>query len=518
MSTSGWSSLEPTSPLEGSPVLAARIKNLRAAGAIAVVVLGLLLFWPTTASLIEQWRDNVRRTYTHGFLIVAITLWLLWRNRAAWSVVDIRPSVPAFFAVIVASLAWSITYGAGLRIVHQALLPLMIFGAFTACYGSAAARRNVVPFAFIYFAVPVWDALNPLLQSASTVAVRILLRTVGIPAYFSGNTFTLPAGSLEIAGGCSGLHFFIVATAIGVLYGELHRDSMRTRIKLVAFAAILAMSTNWLRIFIIAVAAHLTDMQHPLVSEEHYTFGWYMFAGTMVAFFVIVRRWPIQREQGTATVDTQSPASGAISWRGMALMLASLLVAPVWQRMHDNVVPAADLPQMLPAEMPEWTAETARSDDWSPVFAGADLTQRAAFSKSARTVESFAALYADQHQGKELIRYDNSVNGEALKVRRQASSADAGPWLEMEAVDRRGETWLLWYAYRLDEQWYDRSLLLQIHYGIRALTGAPLSAVLALRAACAGEDCSTARATLREFAGDAWPQSLSARHSPNGAQ
>ena len=51
---------------------------------------------------------------------------------------------------------------------------------------------------------------------AQAGAVRVLLRTVGIPAYFDGLQFQIPAGSFEIAGGCSGLHFLIVALAIAL--------------------------------------------------------------------------------------------------------------------------------------------------------------------------------------------------------------------------------------------------------------------------------------------------------------
>lgn len=497
------SSTDMTTLAQG-PSAPARTQNLRAIVAMAVVVLGFLLFWPTTASLIEQWEDTARRTYTHGFLIVAIALWLLWRDRASWSQVKIRPSVPACVAGVAASIAWLIAYRAGVRIAHQALLPAMIFGAFTACFGFAVARRNMLPLAFLYFAVPLWDALNPLLQSASTFAVRMLLRTVGIPAYFSGNTFTLPAGSLEIAGGCSGLHFFIVGVAIAVLYGELNRDSLRTRVKLVVLAAVLAMLTNWVRIFIIAVAAHLSDMQHYLVSEEHYTFGWIMFVGTMVLFFLIVRRWPVEAGPLPPAADTRT--DGVIPWQGAALASVSLLLAPLWLVADDNSVPSETLPQILPLEVSGWSAQIATREAWQPVFVGADVTQRATFAKAATCVESFAALYADQHQGKELIGYGNSVAGEALRVRRRASAA---PWLEMEVVDSRGDSFLLWYAYRLDQRWYDRTLPFQLQYGARSLTSAPLSAVVAFRTRCRGEDCSAARSTLREFANDAWSQPTS---------
>jgi exosortase A len=498
VNTPGWSSTDVTTLANGAGA-AARSQKFRAIVAMSLVVLGLLLFWPTTASLIEQWQDTVRRTYTHGYLIVAITLWILWLNRTSWSRLEIRPSPLAALAVVVAGVVWLIAYRAGLRIAHQALLPAMIFGAFTACYGFSAARRNLLPFGFLYFAVPLWDALNPLLQSASTFAVRILLRTVGIPAYFSGNTFTLPAGSLEIAGGCSGLHFFIVGVAIAVLYGELNRDSLRTRVRLVVLAAVLAMLTNWLRIFIIAVAAHLTDMQHYLVSEEHYTFGWIMFAGTMVVFFLIVRRWPLPVEQSDAAAETL-PGAGSISWRGAALALGSLLAAPIWLMADDNTVALENPPQLLPPLVNEWSTQAVAGDDWQPVFSGADVIQRAAYSKSATTIEGFAALYASQYQGKELIGFSNSVSGESMTVRRRASGAGLAAWMEMEATDARGEHWLLWYAYRLDQQWHDRTLPMQLQYGIRSLTSAPLSAVVALRTLCAEDDCSAARTTMREFA------------------
>lgn len=494
MEAPGLSSL---TTVAGRPSVA-RIQNLRALGAIALVVLGFVLFWPTTVSLVEQWEDTVRRTYTHGYLIVALALWLLWRNRSTWVRVELRPSVLACIAVVAASVVWLIAYRAGVRIAHQALLPAMIFGAFAACYGWMAARRNVLPFAFIYFAVPLWDALNPLLQSASTFAVRVLLRIAGIPAYFSGNTFTLPAGSLEIAGGCSGLHFFVVGVAIAVLYGELNRDSLRTRVKLVLLAALLAMLTNWIRIFIITIAAHLTDMQHYLVSEEHYSFGWVMFAGTMLIFFLIVRRWPLSADP-EVEADAPAPQTGPIVWHGAALALASLIVAPAWLLADDNVVAPEDLPQVMPLRVENWSTESLTRNDWKPVFIGADLIQRAAFFRDSRTVEGFAALYADQHQGKELAGFNNSVLGESMIPRRRATSAGVDRWMEMEAADWRGDRWLLWYAYRLDQQWYDRTLSMQIQYGVRSLAAAPLSAVVAFRTPCAGDDCSAARATLRDF-------------------
>ncbi|MFC4313329.1 exosortase A [Steroidobacter flavus] len=493
MVTPGLSSTDATT-LALDPRAVARNRNLRAVGAMALLVLGFLLFWPTTASLIEQWEDTIRRSYTHGYLIVAMSLWLLWKNRGDWAQVEIQPSVLACVAVIAASVVWLIAYRAGIRIAHQALLPAMIFGAFIAAYGFQAARRNWLPFAFLYFAVPLWDAINPLLQSLSSWAVRMLLRTVGIPVFFAGNTFTLPEGSLEIAGGCSGLHFLIVGIAIAVLYGEINRDSVWTRVKLVALAALLALLTNWIRIFIIAVAGHVTNMQHYFVTKEHYSFGWVMFVGTMVIYFWIVRRWPAAPEQVPEAESV--PKSGPVSWRGASLAAVSLLVAPVWLLADHNTIPTDRLPRLLPTALAGWSAQPSVRDDWQPVFAGADVTQRARYSKDSDTIEGFAALYADQHQGKELVSFTNSVTGESLTTRRRGTGQ--GEWTELEATDSRGDLWMLWYAYRLDDRWYRQTVPMQVQYGVKSLLSAPLSAVVAFRTPCQREDCAAARVVLRD--------------------
>jgi hypothetical protein len=181
------------------------------------------------------------------------------------------------------------------------------------------------------------------------------------------------------------------------------------------------------------------------------------------------------------------------------MALASLLIAPTWLIADENVVAPEAMPEVMPVRVAGWSTESPTRGDWQPVFIGADLIQRAAFAKDSHTVEGFAALYADQHQGKELVGFNNSVLGESLNVQRRAESAGFGPWMATEARDWRGDRWLVWHAYRLDQQWYARTLPMQIQYGVRSLTSAPLSAVVAFRTLCAGEDCSAAREALRQF-------------------
>lgn len=480
----------------------------RAAVAIAIVLVSLLVFWPTTSSLIERWTDNVHRTYTHGYAVLALTLWLLWRGRDRWEYCKLTP-VPAAAVLLVAQgVLWLVVYRAGLQIAHQTLLPVMMLTALFTCFGMRLTRAMSLPVLFLYFAIPLWNLVNPLLQWISVFAVRLLLRIADIPAHFVGNSIHIPAGTFEIAGGCSGLHFFIVACVIAVLQGEVNRDNLRIRCRMVVLAGLLAMFTNWIRVLILVVVGHVTDMQHYLVAEEHYSFGWFMFAGTMTVYFLITRRWPADGAEEDPR-SNEADAS-AISRPAVALALLTLCAVPAWSYLFTPVPGAAALPDPFPADSRAWSRSEVSAPEWTPVFVGADREVSAVFDNEAMRVEGYSALYAQQRQGKELVGHENSAFGPTLMPRRVSETAIA-PWKASRAIDRRGDTWLVLHAYRVDDDWHSRALTLQLSYAVRSLFAAPLAAIVVLRARCDGEDCTEAQAGLQGFAANSWPQGGGAR-------
>jgi exosortase A len=476
----------------GGRAIAIPAQRWTAVAAIALVLLTFALLWPTTSSLMVRWEDTVRRTYTHGYLIVALSLWLLWRDRAMLP--PARTSFVGAGALIAGGVLWLIAWRAGLQIVHQALLPALAFFAVLTCCGWAAMRRMWFAIAYLYFAVPIWDAINPVLQWTSVFAVRQLLRLAGIPAFFADNTFQIPAGSFEIADGCSGLHFFVVAVAIAVLYGAINRDRWGARVNLVLFAAVLAMATNWLRIVIIVLAGHVTDMQHYLVSGEHYSFGWFMFAGAMLLFFLVVRRWPLA-DEAAGQVHQDSQASRVAPIPGFALAVSTMAAAPLWNAVDDNVASSADA-HSLPTSI-AWQTSAVTSS-WSPHYRGADVEQRSEYDSAGAMVEAYTATYLQQLQGKELVGHGNSMLSETMRATTRAKRAADSSWSELRAKGGAGDEWLLRFAYRIDDQWYASALRAQLSYGVRSLFAAPLSSIVVARSRCSA-DCSDAEAALTQF-------------------
>ena len=283
-----------------------------AEGRVLAVLIALLalatmaLLWPTSQSLLEAWRDTDNLTYTHGPLVALVCLWLLWRRAGVLGTQPRRVDWRAGVLTVLLSVAWLILHRAGVQLAHQMLLPLIAWCVTYTAMGGHIARAAAFPFAYLYLAIPLWSLGNGILQEITVHAVRMLLATTSIPALVVGNLVHIPAGSFEIAGGCSGLHFFIVGLAIAALHGELQDATPKARGLLLILAAVLAMISNWLRVFTIIVAGYLTDMQHFLIQVDHYYFGWVLFAVVIVLFFLLANRVLDSRLNHASGQDVQA--------------------------------------------------------------------------------------------------------------------------------------------------------------------------------------------------------------------
>jgi EpsI family protein len=464
--------------------------------AIAILLGTFVALWPTTLSLAVRWADTVNRAYTHGALVVVLCCFLIWHRRDALARVTLRPSWVGFLLGIALGVAWMILLRAGIQVGHQALLPLIAFCAIWAAFGNAAMRCLWLPVLYAFFTVPLWDVFNPSLQWLSAFAVRGILSVVGIPVYFDGLHFQIPAGVFEIAGGCSGLHFFIVGIAIAVFYGELHRDRLATRVKLVALAVAFALVTNWLRIAIIILAGHLTDMRHYLVSGEHYSFGWAMFAVAMAIYFLIVRRWTAEPDPPPpASVPAVAPALGGMVLAGLTLGLPGL-----WQWIDTNRAAESAGRRDLPVEVAGWRGVEMPDEPRPAEFIGADGFAARSFYGDGAAVDVYRAYYLRQEQGRELAGYGNRPQGPDLVARSNVISAD-GRWREIKAQYLSGDDWLVWYVYLVGESRDVDALRAQLRYGVASLGDNPVSAALVLRTRCV-RDCPAARERLARFVRD----------------
>lgn len=478
---------------------------------IAALTLTVLLYWPTSLEIAELWQDADRRLYTHGWLVLAVTVWLIWRDRAQLAQIRMTPPNAGWCLVAIGSTGWLVGFNAGLLAMTMLAMPLLALATIWATAGASTARRVAFAVLYLYFALPVWELLSPLLQSLTTVVNLWLAQIVGIPVAMEGNFIYIPAGTFEIAGGCSGLHFLIVALAIAALQGEIDRDDWRTRALLLGIAAVLALMTNWLRVFVIIVAGHLTEMQHFLVKVDHYYFGWFLFVFALGFYLYMSSLLP----RGSPAAPSKVQEFAHIRHRPIAAAVlsgAALALGPAW--LFAGVARVDPTRELSPPTVAGWSGPDLYLADWHPVFTNADEEFLVAYhSDSAGEVALYHAAYHSQRQGKELRGYYNSVLGTRHQAREYRHfEIEVGrkivPLFEQIAAGVNGHDLLVWSLYTIDGKPDPMALRGQLAYGARSLLRYPTASVVAMAAECR-PDCDHARDALEALASQALPTELS---------
>jgi exosortase A len=482
-----------------------------------LLALALVLFWPSIAGLAELWSHPERRTYQHGYLIAAIALWLLYRERRRVAANAEGPSPALLLLAAVGGVAWAVAWNAGLQVVHFLLWPAVFWTAAAGALGLRAGGVLLLPVAYLYFAMPVWDALTPALQGATVLANNLFATVIGMPVLIEGNYIHIPEGSFEIAGGCSGLNYLIVGLAIAALLGEVNRDRPGRRLLLIAIGGGLALVSNWLRVFIIIFAGHVTDMDHYLVRVDHYNFGWVLYAFVLMLFFYVARKLPDSPVVPAADPSVATPARGlrptpvmaAVVALGLGPLLAgSLRLTGAEADAHDVAVGVG---QVELKDAVEWHSAPAIGD-WVPVFPGAHAESLVEYSRGESRITAYTATYLRQSQGRELIGHDSRVEG-GSRGRLALSGpmlASTDPVIEAMEAEWRGtgaSSALIWWTYRIGSRDFTSGLRAQLWYGLASLWSDPVSAIVALRSECR-PDCAQARLVLQDFAAVALPELL----------
>lgn len=471
-----------------------------------------LVYWPSTVALNAIWGSK-NTTFKDGYLVLLVSLWLIVRDRKRLAATSLQPLPAALITLAAASFLWVLAWRAAIQEAHLELVPVLLITAVAAALGWRAVRILGFPIGYLYFAMPMWDHLNGLLQSLSARMTGVLIWITGLPAFMQGNFIHLPWGTIQIAGGCSGLHSFTVGLALGALYGKLAEGSPRRRLLWLGIMGLLALIANWVRIFVITVVAYATRLHSPLV-RHHIWFGWLLFALTFAAFL-----WWAERSQRSpdskpsedlsAAGESLAPAAGY--WpRGfapLAITLLALAVLPLASYGMDWARGATNTPVRIqwPQAAPRWKGpQPVRSSNWVPRFLNSSAQSLVQYTDAAQPVQMYAVAYRVQTQAGKLLGYWNSLLGEPQGLRAAAQriiKSPSGSWRETLAIDRAGERSLIWARYRIGERVFVDPRLAQLWYGFEALVRPPLSSLTALRAVCT-PDCKAAEKRLT--AATAW--------------
>ncbi|MCP3689846.1 MAG: exosortase [Gammaproteobacteria bacterium] len=223
--------------------------------------------------------------YSHGFLIPFIYIFLCYELYQTGSL-KMRDgfSLPVSIFFALTCYAFFVSSAAQISMAYWFTNVTLIVSCTLMLF--RYHWKIVFPAAYLIFMYPVWGVMKGILQQISVNAVSYLMSFTNVPTYIENQYIAIPAGIFEIAGGCSGLRYLITALAISSLYVFLFIKSTKHTLIFLAFAITGALVTNWLRITIIILVGHHTEMTSDLI-HDHNMFGWYLFIPYMFLLFYL---------------------------------------------------------------------------------------------------------------------------------------------------------------------------------------------------------------------------------------
>ena len=461
---------------------------------VALLALAALVYNETVLSFIQPWSSE--NAYSHGPLLALVAAWFVYHRlkdlpaSASWIGVGI---------LLVAGAIWVVGTLGTVRVVHQSAVPFLLWGIIGAVFGRRGLAQTWTALLLLFWAIPLWSVVTPMAQRMTVAASATMLSAVDVPALIEGNTVYLPVGTFEIAAGCAGLHFLIVASAVGYIYAYVSDTTPARKLLIVATSALFAIVMNWLRVTTIIIAGYVSDMQHYLVRVDHYTYGWVLFAVMLLPMFLVFRRIegtdPHQSAAGNADRVT-APESTNRGWTVFGAAVASLVITG-FLPLRASIAVRAGPQYTVEAPTPPsgWLARGANVG-WYPDYPGAAASVRQGYRSGASDLTFYRNLYVVQEQDRELIGYySRLVERDASRVSSRQRLLTLGSGRDVPVVqtvyDIDGRHLLVTHTYFVRDRFATRSADVKLLQILAALAGSPAGGVIATMSECRepGGDC-----------------------------
>ncbi|MBN9429714.1 MAG: exosortase A [Burkholderiales bacterium] len=422
---------------ENDPGRTARLVSLAffAAGLLVVA----WTFRDTWASMERVWRNS--DTFAHGYLIPVLSLWMVWKNRAALAQVPLSWGWLGIPWLAGCAAVWLVGELSGVNVVAQFGVVGMIPGIVLLMLGHRMAWQLLFPLAFLFFMVPFGEALDPILMEWTADATVAALTFSGIPIYRDGLHFMIPTGRWSVVEACSGLRYIIAALILALLFSYLNFTSWTKRAVFVLGSLVVAIIANWARAYLVVMIGHLTHMRYG-AGDDHVWYGWIFFGIVMLLVFYAGQRW--QDPDPFAAKKPSGPRPAAQSRLRLGSLLAALvlIVAMTGVRALPDALAHTEPSQAAANDLVAAMGAAPRGQlSIQPGFHGAAKQWMGAIGPEP-AVEFYSAYFFDQRKGVEMIAYNQRV---LSTEERHWSVSSAQP---IEIVDAAGETFSV-IEYRL---------------------------------------------------------------------
>ncbi|WP_296443076.1 exosortase A [Rhodoferax sp. UBA5149] len=369
----------------------------------------LFLYRDTALAMVLIWSRS--ETFTHGFLVPPIALWLIWRQRRSIAVQTPQPALGAFGLIAGAAFVWLMGDLASINAVTQIAFVALLVLTVPAVLGLAVTRLIIFPLGFLFFAVPIGEFLLPQLMEWTANFTVSALRLSGIPVYREGLRFVIPSGSWSVIEACSGVRYLIASLTVGTLFAYLNYQSSKRRILFVIVSILVPIVANWMRAYMIVMLGHLSGNKLA-AGVDHLIYGWVFFGIVVMLMFIIGARWA-EPEKVADVIrsggSVQKPSVTAAALWTTTACFAGLVALPhvaLWTIDQDEGAGPVSFtaPTVLATG---WKAVPPGVTDFKPTFQSPSAEINNSYASQGRGVGLYLGYYRHQNYDRKLVSSNN---------------------------------------------------------------------------------------------------------------
>ena len=230
-------------------------------------IAALLLLLGFVVLYAPSYLDLARRVWptdeqSHGPIILALGLWLIFGQRHAIAALPVQPEVvPGASLLVVGVLMYALGRTQGMLVFEMLSQHVVVIALLLLFLGRRALRLLWFPLFFLLFVVPlpasvVATVTAPLKAAVSTVAAK-LLYAFGYPVARAGVMLSVGQYQLLVADACAGLNSLFTLEALGLLYMNLMRyTSVARNVALAILIIPISFAANITRVLILVLVTY----------------------------------------------------------------------------------------------------------------------------------------------------------------------------------------------------------------------------------------------------------------------
>ena len=390
-----------------------KLKNNSLALVLLPIIFIPAVFYNTTLAMVHVWAVN--ETFTHGFLVLPLVIWLVWQKKSCILSIKPDPEPWAFLLLVPLLCVWLISAVVDVKIIQQFSMITIILVSIWIITGRKILSYVFLPLLFLYFAVPFGQVFIPYLMQFTADFTVAMIQMVGIPVYRDGLSFALPSGSWSVVEECSGVRYLIASFLLGSIYAYLNYSSIKKRVFFILLSLILPIVGNGLRAFGIVMIGHYSGMKLA-IGADHLLYGWVFFGVIIFLLFYVGSFWRDTEDSfalpcvgGERVSQDERKQGSSLTFLVVTFLLLvsfSAVSNHVEKEKQQAIKPVAF---QLPVDFSGWRYDADRLFNWQPVVVNPDVNVSRGYYSGDDFVQLNIAYYQSQRQGAEAISTMNKI-------------------------------------------------------------------------------------------------------------